>query len=173
MGKFFFGVVMGVVLLLVGLYLFVTQGGMPMSVRAKPLPMERFLAHKALHAAMGSAISEQSPLAADETNLLAGAEVYRTNGCINCHGSFDSPEKKGGSHFFPPPPHLLPPSEGVTDDPVGMSYWVVKNGIRWSAMPAFGDRLSDTQIWQVSQLLHNAGKLPPSVQNALREQATK
>jgi hypothetical protein len=27
------------------------------------------------------------------------------------------------------PPQLLPPGEGVTDDPFGATHWVVKNGI--------------------------------------------
>ena len=35
--------------------------------------------------------------------------------------------------FYPRPPQLLHPGEGVTDDPVGATHWVVKNGIRFSA----------------------------------------
>ncbi len=35
----------------------------------------------------------------------------------------------------------MPPSHGVTDDPVGETHWVVKNGIRFSAMPSFGARV--------------------------------
>lgn len=173
MGKFLSGLIVGIIVVLAGLYLFITSGGLPMSVKARPFLMERFLAHKALHASIGATANESSPIPDDETNLLAGAEIYRNNGCIHCHGAFGSTPEKGKSGFFPPPPHLLPPSHGVTGDPVGMSYWVVKNGIRWSAMPAFGDKLSDQEIWQLSQLLRNADKLPASVQEKLREQATK
>jgi mono/diheme cytochrome c family protein len=58
----------------------------------------------------------------------------------------------------------------VTDDPVGETYWVVKNGIRFSAMPSFGSKLSDTEMWQVTLLLRNADKLSAPVQDALRSQ---
>jgi mono/diheme cytochrome c family protein len=51
---------------------------------------------------------------------------------------------------------------GVSDDPVGETYWKVKNGIRLSGMPAYGKALSDTQIWQVSLLLSMADKPLPA-----------
>jgi hypothetical protein len=71
--------------------------------------------------------------------------------------------------LLPRAPHLLPPSEGVTDDEVGETHWIVKNGIRFSGMPTFNTRLNETELWQVSLLLHNANKLPASVQEALRK----
>jgi mono/diheme cytochrome c family protein len=57
----------------------------------------------------------------------------------------------------------------VTDDPVGTTHWVVKNGIRFSAMPAFEGKLTDAEIWQVSLLLLNADKLSLPVQEVLRQ----
>ena len=77
-----------------------------------------------------------------------------------------------GKRFYPHPPQLLPPGEGVTDDPVGATHWVVKNGIRFSAMASFGEKLTDTEIWQVTLLLRNADKLPPPVQEVLRQQGS-
>jgi mono/diheme cytochrome c family protein len=60
---------------------------------------------------------------------------------------------------FPKPPLLLQ-GKGVTDDPIGQIYWVVKNGIRMTGMPGFGQSLTDTEVWQVSHLLANAHSLP-------------
>jgi mono/diheme cytochrome c family protein len=74
-----------------------------------------------------------------------------------------------GKRFYPHVPQLLPPGKGVIDDPVGATHWVVKNGIRFSAMPSFEGKLTDTEIWQVSQFLRNADKLPRPVQEALRQ----
>jgi thiosulfate dehydrogenase len=45
----------------------------------------------------------------------------------------------------------------------------VKNGIRFSAMPAFDGKLTDTEIWQVSLFLRNADKLPPPVQEVFHQ----
>ncbi|HMC58879.1 MAG TPA: hypothetical protein VKJ01_06795, partial [Candidatus Solibacter sp.] len=58
---------------------------------------------------------------------------------------------------------------GVTDDPAGETYWKVANGIRLTGMPGFSGSLSTEQMWQVSLLLSNADKLPPTVRTALQE----
>ena len=59
--------------------------------------------------------------------------------------------------------------QGVTNDPVGVTYWKVANGIRITGMPGFNGSLSTAQMWQVSLLLADANKLPAAVQSALKE----
>jgi thiosulfate dehydrogenase len=68
--------------------------------------------------------------------------------------------------MFPRPPALLH-GKGVTDDPVGETFWKVANGIRLSGMPGFSESLTEEQMWQVSQLMATADKLPQSVKDAL------
>lgn len=165
--KFFLGVVVGIGLVVLASYLFVTRGGIFMGTDTKPLPFERSIAGAAITASIGKSANEASPLPADETNLLAGAKIYM-QACARCHGRLDQ-ASSGAKAFYPQPPHLLPPGKGVTDDPVGATHWVVKNGIRFSAMPLFNQKLSDSEIWQVSLLLQNADKLPPTVQDSLRQ----
>jgi thiosulfate dehydrogenase len=165
--KFFVGVLVGIGLVVLASYLFVARGGIFMGTDTKPLPMEEKIAGAAINASIGKSADEQSPLPADETNLLAGAKIY-VNACAGCHGKLDQ-ASSGAKGFYPQPPHLLPPSTGVTDDPVGSTHWVVQNGIRFSAMPRFDKKLSDSEIWQVSLLLRNADKLPDSVKESLRQ----
>jgi mono/diheme cytochrome c family protein len=165
--KFLVGVVVGIGFVVLASYLFVKGGGIFMGTDTKPLPMEETIAGTAITASIGKSAEDQSPFPADETNLLAGAKVYM-QACAGCHGKLDQ-ASSGAKGFYPPPPHLLPPSKGVTDDPVGATHWVVKNGIRFSAMTRFDHKLSDSEIWQVSLLLRNADKLPSSVQEALRQ----
>jgi mono/diheme cytochrome c family protein len=69
---------------------------------------------------------------------------------------------------FPKPPELFN-GNGVTDDPAGVTYWKVANGIRLTGMPGFSGSLSSEQMWQVSLLLSNADKLPATVRSALRQ----
>jgi len=167
MSKFPVGLVLGISLLLAAEYLFVTRGGLYMGTKGNPLPMEQHLTNKAIAASIGQSAREESPVSADETNLLAGAHIYQ-QGCAGCHDRLDQDPATMSKRFYPPPPQLLPPGKGVTDDPVGATHWVVKNGIRFSAMPAAG-KLTDQEIWQVSQFLHNADKLSASIQELLRQ----
>jgi len=68
--------------------------------------------------------------------------------------------------MFPTAPQLWVKKKsgvvGVSDDPVGETYWKVKNGIRLTGMPAYQKLLTDQQIWQVSLLLSVADKPLPA-----------
>jgi mono/diheme cytochrome c family protein len=57
----------------------------------------------------------------------------------------------------------------VTDDPPGETYWKAANGIRLTGMPGYKGSLSETQLWQVSLMLANADKLPPSAKAAVAQ----
>ncbi len=168
MGKVIAGFILGLVVVLGAEYLFLTQGGMPVATKGKPLPLERFLTSRALHTAIVKEAGKPSPLQPTEANLLAGAKVYRAD-CEVCHGE---PDQKAPSHIargmFPRPPMLMPPRKGVTDDPVGETYWKVKNGIRLTGMPGFEGTLSEDELWQVSLLLLKADQLPAPVKAALK-----
>ena len=55
----------------------------------------------------------------------------------------------------------------MTDDPASETYWKAANGIRLSGMPSFKTKLSDTQLWQVSELLAHANEITDSVKKVL------
>jgi mono/diheme cytochrome c family protein len=105
-----------------------------------------------------------SPIPATDENLNAGASLYEDK-CEFCHGTADDPSAVGRS-LFPPAPQLwvkhASGAVGVSDDPVGETYWKIKNGIRLTGMPAYGKSLSETQLWQLSLLLSMADKPLPA-----------
>jgi mono/diheme cytochrome c family protein len=102
---------------------------------------------------------------ADEPNLLAGAKIYKDN-CAGCHGLPDQAPPSIANNMFPHAT-LLFKGKGVTDDPPSESYWKATNGIRLSGMPSFKESLTNTQLWQVAQLVANADKIPDSAKKAL------
>ncbi|MDB6115097.1 MAG: hypothetical protein JWQ62_2042 [Lacunisphaera sp.] len=168
--KFLAGLVLGIALPFIAGYLFVISGRMPVATKGPPLPLERFLASKAKHAAIDPAMGTPSPLPADEPNFLAGAKIY-TAQCAVCHGHLGQKSPNIGNAMFPKAPQLLTADDFVTgnNDPVGKIHWKVKYGIRLTGMPGFEDTLTETEMWQVTQLLHHADKLPDPVQDALRK----
>src|SRR5262249_3463673 len=129
------------------------------------MPFERKLANGALHARINKDPHNDPPVPANEATYLAGADIYREH-CAICHGLPGQEQSAIAKGMFPKPPELFR-GTGVTDDPAWESYWKVKNGIRLSGMPEFHTHLNDTQLWQVSVLLANADKIPPSVRAAL------
>jgi thiosulfate dehydrogenase len=166
MRAFIAGLVIGIILVPVGVYLYFWLGYAPVSTKAAPLPFERKLAGMALDKRIEKEAPKESPVQPTEQNLLAGAKIYIEN-CAVCHGTTAKSQSAIAKGMFPRPPALLH-GKGVTDDPAGETYWKVANGIRLSGMPGFSESLTEEQMWQVSQLMATADKLPQSVQDALK-----
>lgn len=160
------GVVCGLLALpLIG-YCYLRLGFAPVATSAPPLPLERYVTRMALNARLDKELPKSEPVAATEMNFLAGAMTYRES-CAVCHGLPGQPQSAIAKGMFPPPPHLFE-GHGVTDDPAGETYWKAKNGIRLTGMPGFEKSLTDEQIWQVSEMLAKADKLPESVLAVLK-----
>jgi len=159
---FAIGILVGVLLVAAGAWLYFTKGWAPVAVADPPLLFEKKLAHGALNARIGKdPHTDPAPVPVTETTYLAGADVYKQN-CAVCHGLPGEPQSAIGQGMFPKPPELFH-GTGVTDDPSWETYWKAKNGIRLTGMPGFQKALNDTQLWQVSVLLANADKISPAV----------
>jgi thiosulfate dehydrogenase len=159
------GFLLAVVVLAGGLFYYFDSGMAPVATADPAMPFEKKLAGMALNAHIEKQHIPQSPVAADEPNFLDGAGVYKQH-CAVCHGLPDQSPTDYAATMFPKPPQLFR-GKGVTDDPASESYWKTANGIRLSGMPSFNNNLTDTQLWQVSQLLAHANEIPESVKRIL------
>jgi mono/diheme cytochrome c family protein len=170
---FLFGLILGLLIPAAVVYGYFNFGFAPIAASASPMPFEKRMARMTLSAHIRKeAPKKDAPVPADDTNLTAGAGLYKAN-CAFCHGLPDQKPTLAAKGMFPIPPQLWDKDEMVTDDPVGTTYWKVSNGIRMTGMPAFGETLTPTQVWQISLLLANADKLPASTQAALAKPAVE
>lgn len=128
MAKSIIGFIVGLVLLPVVAFFYVYFGYAPVATAGPPLPLDRYMAHLALNARVHREAAKESPVQPTEANLMSGAKLYRDY-CAVCHGTAGQPKTATANGMFPPPPHLLR-GKGVTDDPVGETYWKIANGIR-------------------------------------------
>jgi len=166
---FVLGILFSIVAAVVAGYLIVTNGVVPLNGDAKPLPLEEWAARTALRATLArDAPSGPNPVALTDAHLISGVGLYAKN-CVICHGT-----AKGDASVTPlarglsiRPPQLA--TDGVEDDPEGYSFWKIKHGIRWTAMPAWQDTLSDQQIWTLALFLKHMDKLPPAPEQAWRQ----
>jgi thiosulfate dehydrogenase len=163
------GIVLGVLLVAGGVYFYFSSGHAPVATSAAPLPFERKLASVGLHAYLDKLPHPEPQVPADETNLLAGAKVYKEQ-CAVCHGLPGDAKSTIADGMFPKPPQLFH-GNGVTDDDAWESYWKVESGIRMTGMPSFRGRLTEPQIWQVTVLVKNADKITPAIKEVLTSAA--
>ncbi len=159
------GILLGVLLVVAGVYFYFSTGHAPVATSASPIPFEKPLARLGLHAYLDKLPHLQPQVSADEVNLILGAKVYKDQ-CAGCHGLPDEPKSTVALGMYPAPPQLFH-GVGVTDDEAWESYWKVENGIRMSGMPGFKDRLTEKQIWEVAVLVKNADKIGESVRKEL------
>ena len=163
--KFIVGLVLGLLVVPFGAYLYFTGGSAPVATTDSDMPFENFFAHKALNARIAKDMPKTVPIQPTEADYLAGAELYKQH-CAVCHGLPLAPKTAIATGMYPRPPQLFQ-GKGVTDDEPGETYWKIFNGIRLTGMPGFSKSLSETQMWQMALLLANADKLPASAKAAL------
>jgi thiosulfate dehydrogenase len=164
---FVIGMATTVVVLIVGGYVFVRAGGVPIATTSHPLPLEERVARTAILASTGNAAEQKNPLAPDDTSMLGGLSVFKQN-CAICHSIPGKPRSAISQGMFPSPPQFFEKKDMVVNVPEGVTYWEVTHGIRLSGMPGFGKTLSDIERWQVTTLLTHVDKLSPEIQAALQ-----
>jgi mono/diheme cytochrome c family protein len=92
----------------------------------------------------------------DTSKILAGARAYATL-CVGCHlapGTMKSEIRRG---MYPLPPSL---AQETVPDP-RTAFWIVKHGIKMSAMPAWGKSLDDVAIWDIVAFLRQMPNMSP------------
>ncbi len=168
-GLLLLGLILGLAVMAAAGYFYISFGYAPVSTAAPPFPFEKKITSMALNARIKKEAPSQAALQVTDDNLLGGAQTY-SKYCAVCHGLVDQPQTEISKGMFPKPPQLFS-GHGVSDDPVGETYWKIENGIRLTGMPAFRQSLSETQIWQATLLLANPEKLPAAAKTILSSPA--
>lgn len=160
MGKFLLGILFALIVEAAAVYAVISTGTIPASATAGPVWGEQWAAGTDLDAVLANeAPKGPNPVPLTDANLIAGIQLYGTH-CAICHGTAKGEASASAiaKGEYPHPPQLA--SEGVEDDPDGLTFWKVKNGIRWTGMPAWGKALDDQQIWTLALFLKHMDKLP-------------
>lgn len=168
MGKFLGGLIIGLILLPLAAAVYFLGGFAPVAVTDHPFPLEPLIAGGALEARIHREAPKRDLSSFTPADLMAGAQGYRRH-CAGCHGLPDETRNFPEPKMYPEPPKLFTPDGYVTDDPVGVTYWKIKNGIRMTGMPSFEKVIQEDQMWQIAAVLASAGKLPPDVMDTLKQ----
>ncbi len=75
--KFIVGLVLGLVLVPFGAYLYFTGGSAPVAATDSEMPFEHFFAKRALHVRVAKDMPKNVPIQPNEANYVAGAERYK------------------------------------------------------------------------------------------------
>jgi predicted CXXCH cytochrome family protein len=125
------------------------------SARTEPPKAEVAIATWLLHQSVPNEIkSIVNPLGPDPADITAGRDLYRQK-CEICHGYDGSGKTTIGAGQYPHPPALS--SAAIQAMPDGEIFYHIRNGIRNTAMPAWG--LPDREIWQLVTYMRDLPKV--------------
>jgi mono/diheme cytochrome c family protein len=163
---FVLGVIVTLIVLAAIVYAGLTSGAVPADADATPSALEIWAANTSLEATLKrDAPKGPNPVPLTEANLIDGVTLYGRY-CAACHGTSagnaaPTPIARGE---YPSPPQLG--TDGVEDDPEGVTFWKIDHGIRLTGMPSWRKTLTDQQMWTLALFLKHMDKLPPAADAA-------
>jgi mono/diheme cytochrome c family protein len=147
---------LGAVLTIVGFY------QINLDALQEPGHLETILATRAKHILVHRSSSRDSiPLAPTDlqASIEEGDKLYGIE-CAMCHGADGHTPTDSGRWMYPRASDLTSPEVQQYSD--RELFWIVKNGIRLSGMPAFGKVESDEHIWHLAHYVRSLrGSAPP------------
>ena len=102
----------------------------------------------------------------DQKRIAAGAGLYNEM-CTSCHLGPGLERTEISQGIYPRAPEL---ARGIAISPAE-EFWVIKHGIKMTAMPAWGPTHNDTLIWDMVAFLQKLPKLTPAQYQALVKSA--
>ena len=111
-----------------------------------------------IHAARRGAADIHAPIRFTAAEVQAGLRVYEAN-CVSCHGGPAVARAAWASGMTPSPPYLLYASHQWTPAEL---YWIIRNGVKMTGMPAWNSSLADGQIWDVVAFLEALPDISPA-----------
>lgn len=156
-GALFTGAIALLILLLVIAAIVIFGGFYPIAASQPDPPGFAWL----LSTTSDHAVERQSagiePPALSAADIREGAGAFKGN-CQRCHGGPGAQREDFAQGLNPKPPNL---AESTDDMSVGQVFWIAKYGIKMSAMPAFGKRVSDQELWKIAAFVKQMSKTTP------------
>ncbi|SRR5579883_635838 len=170
MRNFILGVIITILVIIGGAYIYLKFGFFDVSAVPNPGSLERWAANMSLDASVDKrAPKGPNPVPMSDDVLIDAAKEYEEH-CSMCHGSQNKDALDFGDSLSPRAPNLI---RRARHDPDGNVYWVIENGIRMTGMPAWEKHLTSDEMWGLVHLLKNVDKVSPAVLAAWQQAAVE
>ena len=102
----------------------------------------------------------------DKNMYIKGFKEYEKM-CVQCHGAPGTEPSSTGKGLFPKPPKF--PEENLNEYSLKDIFWVTKNGVQMTGMPAYGPTHEDKAIWAIAIFLDKSRNLSEAEYEKLRD----
>ena len=143
-------------------------GGFDASAAKQHATVVAWVTHKAMRSSVKTRAKDvRPPDAFTPAQVSAGAQEYEQH-CIACHGGPAIARAAWASAMIPTPPYLI---DSARQWSTAELYTVVRDGIKMTAMPAWGEVEPYQKIWDVVAFLDALPKMSPDEFARLRSQS--
>jgi mono/diheme cytochrome c family protein len=138
------------------------------SAKTEPHALEVFIARQIRHLAIpieNRNAQNPIPLSPD---VIKDSLAHFADQCALCHTNDGSGQTPIGKNVNPKAPDLrLPDIQSMSE---GEIFWVIHNGIRFTAMPAWGegDPAEDKESWKLVHFIRHLPQLTPEELNQMK-----
>ncbi len=123
--------------------------------RPEPSRTEALLARTLRSLSMPHNARDQKNPIAVSPEVLQKASRHFADHCASCHGNDGRGDTPIGLHVYPRSPDMR--QAGTQELTDGELYYIIHNGVRWTAMPSWGASDYDPESWE---LVHFIRHLP-------------
>ena len=131
------------------------------TAKTEPHALEVLMARKFRHLAVPlKHRNAQNPIPLNP-DVMKESLAHFADHCATCHANDGSGQTPIGKNVYPKAPDLrLSDTQSMSD---GEIFWVIHNGIRFTAMPAWGDGdpAEDKASWKLVHFIRHLPKLRP------------
>lgn len=162
-GAFFLGAVTLLILLIVIAGVVIYGGFYPIAASEPDPPGFATLLGAASDHAVARRSEGLNPPSLSAADIQEGGSHFKGM-CQRCHGGPGASREDFAEGLNPQPPNL---AESTDDMSVGQVFWIAKNGIKMTAMPAFGKTEPDAELWKIAAFVKQMSKTTPQQYSAI------
>ena len=132
-----------------------------LSSREEPTLVEEAIARAVRHYATPASMRQARNPVPLTIDVLAEARAHWADHCATCHGNDGRGQTDIGRNLYPKAPDMR--SERTQDLTDGELFSIIKNGIRLTGMPAWGDPAGhdDADNWKLVHFIRHLPKITP------------
>ncbi len=146
-----------------------TRNGL--SARTEPPAIEKAVAARVRWLSIPSGAGRMlNPYASQANAWVEGGKVYQDH-CAVCHEENGSGKTEIGKNVYPKVPDLRREDTQRLSD--GALYFVIGNGVRYTAMPAWADEQTPDEIWKMVAFVRKLPTIRPEELDRVTADADK
>lgn len=143
--RFLAGFIAAFIVSVVVALLTIVSGVYDVAATAPHTALERIILNSAMHYSVRAHAGKELRQSWRDDQIRNGFEDY-DDMCVICHGAPGKKRGYIGKGLEPQPPKL---AEAVEKWNSAELFWIIKNGVKMTGMPAFGPTHEDERIWNI------------------------